>query len=200
MFVSLYLTRFFCFKEAYYKDFFEPPRGQRKGVKKASKNTPKPKNTQVRFHDEVKVKIIKNKGKGLPVSAMNIVPSLNDDDEDEDDDEEDELTLSDNGSQDESSSKDEDEEENEEGDDEEGDGDEGREAIDRLKDDLFADDDEEEDRSREDTLRWLRPHILTDCDVQNSPRMKSECPHSENKLLHWKRRMLRRRIGCLRAK
>ncbi|EPQ60790.1 Mpp10 protein [Gloeophyllum trabeum ATCC 11539] len=58
--------------EAYYQDFFEPPA---KVKTKRNPSLPEKKTTKVRFHDEVRVKKIKAKGKGLPVSFMDDVPT-----------------------------------------------------------------------------------------------------------------------------
>ncbi|KAJ8495826.1 hypothetical protein ONZ51_g1453 [Trametes cubensis] len=147
--------------EFFYKDFFDPPSGAKlPKVKKATKSAdqPPPSKGKVRFHDEVRVKKIKAKGKNLPVSTM-----FYEEEEDEEDDS--------NGEEEEGSEEDTDESA---GDAEEGfdngedledvsmlddgsvgdlegsdvsmeDDDEehaGYETIERLKDDLFADDDE----------------------------------------------------------
>lgn len=105
---------------------------------------------KVRFHEEVKVRKIKAKGKNLPVSTMYYEEEEEDDDYDDDDEYEDEEGVS--------SEEDEDEDEGEEmydeefrdshsgeedvsmGDDEEEDS--GLATMERLRDDLFADDDD----------------------------------------------------------
>ena len=112
---------------------------------------------KVRFHEEVKVKKIKAKGKGLPVNTsvyweemdeeegfgdeggmLNGHLDLDHDYEDsEDDDEEDD------DDEDEDEDEDEGDEDSEEDDQEVGQ--KGRQAVERLKDDLFAEDDSEEE-------------------------------------------------------
>jgi U3 small nucleolar RNA-associated protein MPP10 len=68
--------------EAYYKDFFEPPpRHPHSRFKSQPSATLSNISGQVRFHDEVRVKTIKAKGKGNPVSTMDLL-----DEEDEDSD------------------------------------------------------------------------------------------------------------------
>ena len=99
--------------------------------KRKGKGSPiKPKSSTVRFNDEVRVKHIKGRGKGLPLNGMGLQPKLNLRSDDGDDDlmlgevnEMDEEGSSDYASGSEQS-------------------DQGREAIDRFKNDLFADDDE----------------------------------------------------------
>ncbi|KAJ7169916.1 U3 small nucleolar ribonucleoprotein complex, subunit Mpp10 [Mycena filopes] len=121
--------------EAFYKDFFEPPRQSAPPRPKKTLSSPRKPGT-VRFHEEVRVKNIKPKGKNLPLSSMDA------EDEDEDDDEDGFEGFEGFG---------------EVGDDEdnEGDSDEtsesesgeeslhGAETIERLKDDLFAEEDDE---------------------------------------------------------
>ncbi|KAJ7103497.1 U3 small nucleolar ribonucleoprotein complex, subunit Mpp10 [Mycena belliarum] len=136
--------------EAFYKDFFEPPRHTAPPRPSKPASSPKKSGT-VRFHEEVRVKNIKAKGKNLPLNT------LDEDDEDEDEDDDDEAVpggFGDMGFGD----IDEDEEEYEE---DEGDGSgsesnedspkrrsfDGAETIERLKSDLFA---EEEDEPPED--------------------------------------------------
>jgi len=80
----------------------------------------------VRFHDEVRIKSIKAKGKKLSVFSKNLLSQLSGEDDDDDDDEyTDEVHNLDAVS----------EEDLEE---------DGQETIARLKDDLFADDVENE--------------------------------------------------------
>ncbi|KIK21355.1 hypothetical protein PISMIDRAFT_104120 [Pisolithus microcarpus 441] len=132
----------------FYRDFFDAPRSS-----KSRRTTGTPKPSKVRFHDEVKVKKIKARGKGLPVSAMMY---------EEDDEDDEEFVVEDDDSDDQEmfkESSDDDEEEDEEGDEEEeeeedeGDEEEGevagtedgtRLAIERMKDDLFAEDEEQQ--------------------------------------------------------
>ena len=126
--------------EYFYKDFFDAPRSSilhtRTSISKMS---------MVRFHDQVKVKKIKAKGKGLPVSTM-----LYEEDGDDDDDD---FTLEDmEDIDDEVDDEDEGEDGNGDGDgdvgDEDGDDDDddegNRATIERLKDDLFAEEGEEQ--------------------------------------------------------
>jgi U3 small nucleolar RNA-associated protein MPP10 len=68
-----------------YSDFFDAPNSG--AVGKKSKDRPKASShSKVRFHDEVKVKTIKARGKGLPVSAIRLLDDADDDDDDDDDD------------------------------------------------------------------------------------------------------------------
>lgn len=124
--------------EYFYKDFFDAPRSSilhtRTSISKRS---------IVRFHDQVKVKKIKAKGKGLPVSTMLY-------EEDDDDDDDGDFTLEDmEDIDDEVDDEDEGEDGNGDGDvgDEDGDDDDdegNRATIERLKDDLFAEEGEEQ--------------------------------------------------------
>lgn len=127
----LSLTFWSYVSELFYKDFFEPlvkvSSKSRKGVKLVS-------TSKVRFHEQVRVKNIKAKGKSLPLSTMY---AEGDDGENEDDD-----SFDDGGGMD----VDEDEDAVEVEDDSEGDEGEGfgsRLTMDRFKDDLFANDEEE---------------------------------------------------------
>lgn len=154
--------------EIFYKDFFEPPaRVPAKKSKKAKTpgqvaDSPKHRKSKVRFHEEVRVKRIRAQGKNLPLSTM-----LTEDEEDEDDDEDydDEMAEADASASSDASSEN-DGEDSDEGEDSEGefqgsgssededdmddvevDGElEPQDTIERLKDDLFADDDEEPDQ------------------------------------------------------
>lgn len=126
--------------EPFYRDFFDPPpqihATKAKGKSNAKGLVPLPpaKPRKVRFHEEVRVRNIKVKGKNRPLSAMY-----------EDDDEEDEYgeqVTFDNfeagiGQEDEDFSlpEEDDSDESEEGSEER----DGRDTIARLKDDLFAD-------------------------------------------------------------
>ncbi|EIN13712.1 Mpp10 protein [Punctularia strigosozonata HHB-11173 SS5] len=140
-------------EEPYYRDFFEPPPREPK-KSKPNVGSP-PKASRVRFHDEVRVKSIKARGKGLSVSAMNMTGDDEDDDEDyaEDGDKLMEDDMGGDGSGDESDGSNEDEAEAEGDSDTEvatNDEDEdvrGRDAIERLKDDLFAEEDEDETKA-----------------------------------------------------
>lgn len=146
-------------QEPFYKDFFAPPsRAVVQATQKKPQHTTSPKKTKgsVRFHEEVRVKNIKAKGKNLPVATMYQLGNMDDDDDDEEGGFGEKLSLSDDDDDEEgagSSEEDEQDEEEEEGSDsdamdEESDSESGnfdqREAIERLKDDLFADDEDED--------------------------------------------------------
>ncbi|OSD03466.1 Mpp10 protein [Trametes coccinea BRFM310] len=146
--------------ELFYKDFFEPPsRAKLPKVKKPpqSSDEPKPSKGKVRFHEEVRVKKIKAKGKNLPVSTM-FYEEEEDDGEDFEDDEEglqeDDMDASEDGlgfddmddAEMQSEGSEAEDDESEEEDESMGEGDEeneGYETIERLKDDLFADENDE---------------------------------------------------------
>ncbi|KAJ3854902.1 U3 small nucleolar ribonucleoprotein complex, subunit Mpp10 [Lentinula lateritia] len=117
----------------YYNDFFKPP--------KQSKQPSKP--TTVRFRDEVRVKKIKAQGKNLPLSGL-----YGDDEEEEEEEEEENIAWAGDGS-----SEDEDAdvgvEDEDDGDGSEDFADHQRDAISRVKDDLFADDEHEEPQKGE---------------------------------------------------
>ncbi|KAL4068064.1 U3 small nucleolar ribonucleoprotein complex, subunit Mpp10, partial [Scleroderma citrinum] len=124
--------------EYFYRDFFDRPRSStshsRAGTSKQSK---------VRFHDQVKVKKIKAKGKGLPVSTMMYEEEEDDDDDDyipEDSDEEVFGEGIEEDDDDDDEEDDENEDENEDEDEDEG----NRSTIERLKDDLFAEEEEQQ--------------------------------------------------------
>ncbi|KAK0233204.1 U3 small nucleolar ribonucleoprotein complex, subunit Mpp10 [Armillaria fumosa] len=130
--------------EPFYSDFFAPPRS---GTSKREKGEMR--KDGVRFHDEVRVKKIKAKGKNLPLSLM--FNADEDEGEDEDEDEEDEEEEDEDegmiealqGDEDFSDDGD-DDEGNEDMDTEDGASDRsGGDTIDRFKDDLFAEEDEE---------------------------------------------------------
>lgn len=97
------------------------------------------KTSKVRFHDEVRVKEIKSRGKGNPVSIMKNGITWEEEEEEEED--EDDYEFEDDGESD-----DENEGELDEGDDDDegtsNEGEGGRETIERLKDDLFAENEE----------------------------------------------------------
>ncbi|KAH9937660.1 U3 small nucleolar ribonucleoprotein complex, subunit Mpp10 [Fomitopsis serialis] len=158
--------------ELFYKDFFDPPardpRANVKGKGKAKAMTPR---ASVRFHEQVRVKKIKARGKNLPTSSL-----YSQDDDDDDDDEEDgdfeynEEDDDDFGSGSESMDEDNSEHdgsEDSEVDDEEGsyeddstavegeDG--GLQTMERFKDDLFA---EEEDMQPDMTTHEKRMAAL----------------------------------------
>ncbi|KAI0801298.1 U3 small nucleolar ribonucleoprotein complex, subunit Mpp10 [Fomes fomentarius] len=145
--------------DLFYKDFFEPPvRIQAPKAKKRSKGAadePPSSAGKVRFHEEVRVRKIKAKGKNLPLSTM----FCEEDDDDDDDEYEDEEGV---GSDEDDEEDDEDVDEDEEmlgqslddgeesGVDDRTGGDDvsmedeeesGLAIMDRFKDDLFADED-----------------------------------------------------------
>ncbi|KAJ7361715.1 U3 small nucleolar ribonucleoprotein complex, subunit Mpp10 [Mycena albidolilacea] len=131
--------------ELFYKDFFEPPRTTAPPRPKKTPTSPKKAGT-VRFHEEVRVKKIKAKGKNLPLNTM-------DDDSDEEDDEEDGYgDFGDSGGEtgfgEMDDGSDEGEEDGDEGSEPDSDGDSegssnGAETIERLKGDLFAEEEDE---------------------------------------------------------
>lgn len=154
--------------EPMYADFFDPPPGA------STKKSPgRPKTGKVRFHEEVKVKKIKPKGKGLPVNTpMYLMEGMDEDEEfegfgeledegravnghldlDEDYEVDSEDDDDDDGDDDDEDTDVEDGEEDDEGDSDEDDveddqeiGQKGRQAVERLKDDLFAEEDSEEE-------------------------------------------------------
>ncbi|KAJ3526875.1 hypothetical protein NMY22_g9997 [Coprinellus aureogranulatus] len=140
-------------KELFYADFFEAPKKAAPPTKK-SKASEAGSSKGVRFHDEVRVKKIKASGKGR---------SLNDDDdgygeiltEDDASDSEDDAEF---GEEDDDEDEDEDTGSQDFDSEEEYSEDEGqihRETIQRLKDDLLADDDEE-DESKKDMTTYER--------------------------------------------
>ncbi|OCH96191.1 Mpp10 protein [Obba rivulosa] len=135
--------------EPFYQDFFDPPENVVPAKSKKSRSTVQDAASKgkVRFHEEVRVKKIKSKGKGLPLTAM--YEEFGEDDGDEYGE-----TLSDEESESGDMELDEDQEGVDSGSDvddpfasdeeeDEDEGDEPRETIERLKDDLFADDDDE---------------------------------------------------------
>ncbi|KAI1797849.1 Mpp10 protein [Ganoderma leucocontextum] len=145
--------------DPFYKDFFEPP--ARPKAPKA-KQTVKPvadgpSTSKVRFHEEVRVKKIKAKGKNLPVNTMFYEEE---EDEDADDDYEDEegtgIDDDEDGGEDEdeemaSLDSDDDDEQDKDvsmGEEDEDASEAGFAIMERLKDDLFAEDEEEEDSQK----------------------------------------------------
>lgn len=134
--------------ELFYKDFFEPPsRVKPAKVKKPSKATSDPSSSttsKVRFHEEVRVKKIKPKGKNLPVATM----FYEEDDEDDEDEDGTYENEEEDGSDEDDEMDDDDEMVGLEGDEDDADDvsteDDGLTTMERFKDDLFADDDDEE--------------------------------------------------------
>ncbi|KAJ7293613.1 U3 small nucleolar ribonucleoprotein complex, subunit Mpp10 [Mycena rebaudengoi] len=146
--------------EAYYKDFFEPPRHSVLQKPKKAVSYPKRAGT-VRFHDEVRVKNIKPAGKNLPLNTLEDDEEDEDEDEDEDDDDDKFGEIQANVDEED---EDEDGISEEDSNDELDDGFDGAEVIERLKDDLFA---EEEDNpptdlsTHEQRMAALREQIST---------------------------------------
>ncbi|KIP11982.1 hypothetical protein PHLGIDRAFT_10298 [Phlebiopsis gigantea 11061_1 CR5-6] len=157
--------------ESFYNDFFAPPsKVVAKGQSQQKLKTDSPKKAGVRFHDEVRVKNIKAKGKSMSLSAMY--------DLGEDDSSDEKLSASEDEYEDEeaedsdSELEDEDEEHDIEADEEEDvemasqsedNGEDTRETIERLKDDLFADENDDEPQiglsSYEKRMASLREEI-----------------------------------------
>ncbi|KAH9849790.1 Mpp10 protein-domain-containing protein [Lenzites betulinus] len=160
--------------ELRYRDFFEPPaRVKPSKPAKASKTVeqlPPPKSKgKVRFHEEVRVKKIKAKGKNLPLSTMydeeeededseegSEEGAFEDEEQDSDEDgdmEEDEVMLSGESDEDEDDAMEDDED------------DIGYETMARLKDDLFADEEDEQQQdglsTYEKRMAALREEIAT---------------------------------------
>jgi len=118
----------------FYNDFFKPPRlGRQAAVKRYDAGS-------VRFHDEVRVRKIKAKGEGQPVSSMYEDDSDSDLEEDEEEGRENGPVFMDDGDADAS-------EESDEGHSSGGGESEGDIAMDntiqRLQDDLFADEEDD---------------------------------------------------------
>ncbi|KAF8216204.1 U3 small nucleolar ribonucleoprotein complex, subunit Mpp10 [Mycena galopus ATCC 62051] len=152
--------------ELFYKDFFEPPRNAAPPRPKKTTAAPKKAGT-VRFHEEVRVKNIKAKGKNLPLSTLDD----EDDDEDEGDeyeefgemgfgekDDDDEMDDEENSDGDEGSQP-----ESDESDDHSGGSSNGAETIERLKGDLFAEEDElpQDLSTHEQRMAALREQIAS---------------------------------------
>ena len=136
--------------EPFYKDFFDPPPRVPSSKPKPSQLQERP-TGKVRFHEEVRVKKIKAKGKGLPVSMM-----YEEDEDDEDGDGDDQYgeDIEEDREDDEDSALDNEEDESEivgsdgdmqglDGDDDDDDG-FNMDSVERLKDDLFAEDEQAE--------------------------------------------------------
>ncbi|KAI0304855.1 U3 small nucleolar ribonucleoprotein complex, subunit Mpp10 [Russula brevipes] len=130
-----------------YSDFFDAPlyEGERKKGAPPGASAP----LKVRFHDEVKVKTIKARGKGLPLSIMRLL-----DNEPDDDDEDSFETESEDESDDSQRSSTQDNPGDDDSDaefsgDESPEGEltisDGHRTIKRLQDDLLADEDEPDD-------------------------------------------------------
>lgn len=162
----------------FYNDFFKAP--------KHTKQPSKP--TTVRFRDEVRVKKIKAKGKNLPVSSM----YEDDDDEGEEEEGEEEegeeawagVQAGDSEDEDVEMEEDEDAEGEDDSDGSDDFATSQRDAMSRVKDDLFADeeDDEEEEKGTFAfsflSQRRLFSFLPT---KQIFPHTKDACPRSKNK-------------------
>jgi U3 small nucleolar RNA-associated protein MPP10 len=116
----------------FYADFFEPP-PKKKKTKVVNAVSPV-KTGKVRFHEEVRVKEIKAKGKKLPLSKNITLSQVFGGDQDEDGDSV--VEDEDDGAADEGTF---------------GNEADGLETIERLKDDLFADEEEPEAGTK---CRW----------------------------------------------
>lgn len=142
------------YPDIFYLDFFAPPKNASSHLQSKA-GTPSDGGGRVRFHDEVRVKKIKAKGKSYPLSLLHGMGSLDDDDGEDEDDYEDDYEEE-GGWAGQLRSGDElmerDEELDEMDEDEAGeDGfsshsqaseDSGNWTMERLENDLFADDDE----------------------------------------------------------
>jgi U3 small nucleolar RNA-associated protein MPP10 len=182
--------------EPHYKDFFEPP------PRTSKRKDTRPKSGKVRFHDEVRVKSIKARGKGMPVSTMSLIGDAEDEDEECSDQENgligDDDMVVDDFDEEPDDLDDEDDEEVEA--DQSSDEDEdisGRNAIERLKDDLFAEDEDDDTRA---FMRSRHLNLLIRSLCQTSARTRNGWKHSESRLHSWKRKMLARKTGCSWAK
>ncbi|RXW22962.1 hypothetical protein EST38_g2893 [Candolleomyces aberdarensis] len=134
-------------KELFYRDFFEAPRKPPVKQQKSSKDD----SSRVRFHDEVKVKQIKRAGKGRSLQEeedghgefISEDETESDDDEQSDEDGEDSDMQSEGEEYSDAS-----------------DAYDGRETMERIKDDLFAD--EEDDTQKDMTTHEKRMAALKD--------------------------------------
>ena len=125
--------------ELFYSDFFEAPRAV-PGKRSNSTNSLSSSGTsRVRFNEEVRVKNIKSRGTGKS-SSRKPTKHFTGEDDDSSEDGADEETAFNEGWEDEGGSGEEEDEEEEAGSDSEEET--GRDTIERLKDDLFADDDD----------------------------------------------------------
>ncbi|KAH7931008.1 Mpp10 protein [Leucogyrophana mollusca] len=139
-------------EEPFYKDFFDAP-------SRSEKPKPLAKSSKVRFHDEVKVKNIRAIGKGLPVSAMY--------DEGSEEDELDDGELRGDDQEDDSEGEDDEpgfafEHDNSQSAEDDDESEEGRATIERLKDDLFAEEEEPQTNlsAHEKRMAELRAQII----------------------------------------
>ncbi|OCB84628.1 Mpp10 protein [Sanghuangporus baumii] len=131
--------------EAYYTDFFDPPPGSAHPRKRKASLLPvePAKRSKVHFNEQVKVKTIKAKGKGLSLSSVdNWIGDALDGAGDDDDDHSDKRD--DVGDENVGDFEEEDIDVGSRSESETDRSDVGREAVSRLKDDLFADEDDAE--------------------------------------------------------
>ncbi|KAG8931489.1 hypothetical protein FRC02_002668 [Tulasnella sp. 418] len=134
--------------DPYYKDFFAPPPRIPLPKKKTTPNSPDKglsKKRSVRFNENVRVKNIKAVGKGRPFNDLD----QDDEEEEEEDDLEEEDQLNgfgevDGEGEEEFDAEEDIDEDGSESDEEESEIKDGGDVIGRFKDDLFADDDDEE--------------------------------------------------------
>ncbi|KIM48170.1 hypothetical protein M413DRAFT_439891 [Hebeloma cylindrosporum] len=148
--------------ELFYRDFFEPP--SRSSSTTSPKKTKAVNSSQVRFHEEVRVKKIKPTGKNRPLRDDSIEEGDDDDDEEEDEDEDEHgPTFDDQDSEDDD---DDDSELHEDEDDE--DVESNIATIQRLKNDLFAEEEEEANdmTTHERRMAALREQI-TELEAEN---------------------------------
>ena len=147
------IPKSFTYPEPTYADFFDPPPGM------SPKKPPvRARAGKVRFHEEVKVKRIKAKGRGLPVNTPAFwVGEVGDDEEFEGFGDQDgivngHLDLDQDYVMDSEDDDDDDDLDDDDDDDEDGEEDDqeigqmGQQAVERLRDDLFAEEDSEEER------------------------------------------------------
>jgi U3 small nucleolar RNA-associated protein MPP10 len=186
--------------EPTYKDFFAPPP---KAQRQPKPSSPK-KSGRVRFHEEVKVRNVKARGKNLPTNTISMLGGNDDDDDDDDGDEDDELDegnvafdTMEEGDEDEEGLEGDDRDDDMDVDplmnldgDEDEDVDEGEdeeETMDRFQDDLFAEEEQaDEDGSGQSTLHMIShvaeqlPELTTHEKRQAALRAQIEELESEN--------------------
>jgi hypothetical protein len=80
--------------------------------------------------------------------------------------------------------------------DKDGDAPNGRETIERFKDDLFAEDDNDDPADGTATFNCLRTLLSSRCFIQVDPLSKSVKRKSQLKSQSWSRRMLHQKNGC----
>lgn len=128
--------------DTYYKDFFDAPSKAVRPAKRKAPTSPSAptRSSKVHFNEQVKVKEIRNKGKGRSLSSVDLWTGEDASEDDEDEDSPGEGSYLEEGAESEEIESD-----GEFGSESTGDDiDQGREAIERLKDDLFADYDDQD--------------------------------------------------------